>query len=203
MPAVIVAAGILGLAAMWRLIAARRIGFWPGTSIAFAIVGTAAVFARPPGTFDAFALLAGAGSGIVLYAATRVAVGLLAPVAPFAASVTDVYRRSDEVPWPAVWLLTLVIAVPGEELFWRGLVLPELQEATSLVAGAVLAWIGYVLVNAMSRNVAILIAAVACGGWWTILASFEHVVAAVTSHLAWTGLMLAWPPALHRAKVTG
>jgi membrane protease YdiL (CAAX protease family) len=202
MPALVAAAGALLQAATWRLIAVRRIGFWQATSVTFAIVGAAAVWVRPPGSLDAMALVIGTGSGVVLYLATRVVVGLLGSVKPFASSVTEVYGRSAEIPTGAVWVLTLIVAVPGEELFWRGLVVPELQDATSLVIGAFLAWLGYVTVNALSRNLAILVAAVVGGAWWTVLGSFEHVAAPIASHLTWTGLMLAWPPRAGRAKVS-
>lgn len=198
---ILIGAGVLGQAVVWRLIAARRLLFWFGTSAAFAILGVAATLLRPPGFPEARAIALGIGSGILLYAATRVVVRLLAPVRAFAASVPEVYRRSEEIPMAAVWLLTLAVAVPGEELFWRGLVAPELQDATSVVLGAFLAWFGYVAINAISRNVAILVAAGVCGGLWTILGSLEGVAAPLASHLIWTGLMLAWPPAVDRAKV--
>ena len=198
---VVIGAGVLVQAAMWRLIDARRVAFWPATSVAFAILGVAATLLRPPGTPGARSLALGIGSGIVLYAATRIVVRLLAPVAPFAASVTEIYRRSGEIPRPAVWLLTLALAVPGEELFWRGLVLPELQDATSVLLGAVLAWLGYVAVNAISRSLPIVLAAGVGGAWWTFLGSLEGVDSPLASHLIWTGLMLAWPPAVDRAKV--
>jgi membrane protease YdiL (CAAX protease family) len=201
MVAAVVAAGVLAQAAMWWLIAARRLSFWPVTSVAFAILGTAAVLVRPHGSTDLLALVVGAGSGIVLYGATRVVVGLLARIRPFASSMTEVYGRSEEIPGAAVWVLTLAIAIPGEELFWRGFVLPELQDATSVAAGAGLAWLGYVAVNAISGNLAILAAAVVGGALWTVLGSVHDVGAPIASHLAWTSLMLAWPPAADRAKV--
>lgn len=201
MEAAVVAAGVLGQAAVSWLIAARRTRFWPATSILFAILGTAAVLVREPGTVDLAAIAIGAGSGVALYLATRLVVGRLVRVAPFASSVSDVYGRSTEIATPLVWVLTLAVAVPGEELFWRGLVLPELQDATSVVVGAALAWAGYVAVNALSRNLAIAAAAVVCGAWWTVLGSLGDVAGPIASHLTWTGLMLAWPPAPDRAMV--
>jgi uncharacterized protein len=201
MAAFVIGAGILLQAAAWRLIAVGRVAFWPATSITFVLLGVAAVLVRDAGSFEAWALTLGVGSGIVLYVATRSALGLLVRAAPFAASVGEVYGRSREVSTPLVWVLTLVVAVPGEELFWRGLVLPELQDATTVIVGACLAWIGYVAVNAVSRNLAILAAAVVCGGCWTVLGSVDDVAAPVASHLMWTSLMLAWPPTGDRAKV--
>jgi membrane protease YdiL (CAAX protease family) len=197
----VVAAGVLAQAAMWWLIAARRARFWPATSVTFAFLGIAAVLARVPGPTDGPSLVVGAGSGVVLYGATFVVVGHLARIPPFASSMTDVYGRSEEIPSAAVWVLTVAIAVPGEELFWRGVVLPELQDATSVVVGAGLAWLGYVAVNAISRNLSILAAAVVGGALWTLLGSVDDVGSPIASHLVWTGLMLAWPPAADRAKV--
>jgi membrane protease YdiL (CAAX protease family) len=196
-----IGAGILVQVATWRLIAVSRVAFWPATSITFVVLGVAAVLVRDPGSFDAPALALGVGSGIVLYVATRIALGVLVRAAPFAASMGEVYGRSGELSTALVWVLTLVVAVPGEELFWRGLVLPELQDATTVIVGGCLAWLGYVAVNAVSRNLAILAAAIVCGGCWTILGAVDDVAAPVASHLVWTSLMLAWPPTGDRAKV--
>ena len=169
MVAAVVAAGVLAQAAMWWLISARRVPFWPATSVTFAILGIAAVLVGIPGSTDAASLLVGVGSGAALYGATRVVVAsLLERIPPFAASVSDVYGRSQEVPGTAAWELTLAIAIPGEELFWRGLVLSELQEITSIAVGAGLAWFGYVLANAVLRNLSILAAAVVGGALWTV-----------------------------------
>jgi membrane protease YdiL (CAAX protease family) len=202
MTAAVIAAGVLVQAAVWWSIATRRTAFWPATSVTFAILGVAAILLRPPGAPGARSLALGVGSGVVLYAATRVVVPFLVPVGPFTPSAKEAYGRGEEIPGPAVWLLTLAVAVPGEELFWRGLVLPEIQDATSVLLGAFLAWLGYMAINAISRNLSIVIAAGVCGAWWTFLGSLEGVASPLASHLIWTCLMLAWPPAVDRAKVT-
>jgi uncharacterized protein len=202
MVAAVVAAGVLAQAVMWWLISVRRVPFWPATSATFAILGIAAVLVRPPGSTDVPSLLVGAGSGAALYGATRVVVAsLLERLPSFASSVSDVYGRSQEVPGTAVWVLTLAIAIPGEELFWRGLVLSELQDITSAAVGVGLAWLGYVAANAVLRNLSILAAAVVGGAVWTVLGSVRDVGAAVASHLVWTSLMLLWPPRAARGKV--
>ena len=202
MVAAVVVAGVLVQAAIWWLISARRVPFWPATSATFALLGIASVLVRPPGSTDVSSVLIGAGSGAALYGATRVVVAsLLERIPSFASSVSDVYGRSQEVPGTAVWVLTLAIAIPGEELFWRGLVLSELQEITSVAVGAGLAWLGYVVANAVLRNLSILAAAVVGGAVWTVLGSVRDVGAAVASHLVWTSLMLLWPPRAARGKV--
>jgi hypothetical protein len=202
MVAAVVAAGVLAQAAMWWLISARRVPFWPATSATFAILGIAAVLVGAPASTDVSSLLVGAASGAVLYSATRLVVAsLLERIPSFASSVSDVYGRSQEVPGTAVWVLTLAIAIPGEELFWRGLVLSELQDITSAAVGVGLAWLGYVAANAVLRNLSILAAAVVGGAVWTVLGSVRDVGAAVASHLVWTSLMLLWPPRAARGKV--
>lgn len=202
MVAAVVVAGVLVQAAIWWLISARRVPFWPATSATFALLGIASVLVRPPGSTDVSSVLIGAGSGAALYGATRVVVAsLLERIPSFASSVSDVYGRSQEVPGTAVWVLTLAIAIPGEELFWRGLVLSELQDITSAAVGVGLAWLGYVAANAVLRNLSILAAAVVGGAVWTVLGSVRGVGAAVASHLMWTSLMLLWPPRAARGKV--
>ena len=202
MVAAVVVAGVLVQAAIWWLISARRVPFWPATSATFALLVIASVLVRPPGSTDVSSVLIGAGSGAALYGATRVVVAsLLEQIPSFASSVSDVYGRSQEVPGTAVWVLTLAIAIPGEELFWRGLVLSELQDITSAAVGVGLAWLGYVAANAVLRNLSILAAAVVGGAVWTVLGSVRDVGAAVASHLMWTSLMLLWPPRAARGKV--
>jgi hypothetical protein len=202
MTAFVIGAGIVLQVVAWRLIATRRVPFWPATSVTFAILGIAAVLVRSPGSTELSSLLVGAGSGAALYGATRVVVAsVLERIPSFASSVSDVYERSEEVPGTAVWVLTLAIAIPGEELFWRGLVLPELQDVTSVAVGAGLAWLGYVAANAILRNLSILAAAVVGGALWTVVGAVRDVDAAVASHLVWTSLMLLWPPRAARGKV--
>lgn len=204
MPTIVLVGGAFAQAVAWWLVARRRLPFWPTTSITFAVLGVAAALVLPDGCcpFESSVLAVGVASGLALYVATRAAVAALARSARFAASVTGAYRRAEHVPSIAVWALTLAVAVPGEELFWRALVLPELQDATSILGGAVLAWLGYIAVNALGGEIAFLVAAVVCGAAWTALGVYDPLVAPLSSHLLWTGLMLAWPPGPHRAKVT-
>ena len=135
--AAVIGAGVLVLAATWWLIGTRRVAFWPATSVAFAILGVAAILLRPPGARRRLAR-SRSGSDPASLSTQRRAWWFpsscpLPPSLPLRRRSTGGPRRS---PVPAVWLLTLAIAVPGEELFWRGLVLPELQDATSVVLGA-------------------------------------------------------------------
>jgi membrane protease YdiL (CAAX protease family) len=88
-----------------------------------------------------------------------------------------------------------VLSVPGEELFWRGLVQPELAEAVDAPAlGALIAWAAYVAANLPSRNLAIVAGAVVGGAVWSGLGWWSGgPLAPLVSHLAWTALMISFP----------
>jgi uncharacterized protein len=198
--------GVLVQVVVWRLVVRDRLPFWPATATTFAVIGIASILAADPSCCREWGIGAAGGigsvSGLALYGATRLVVDLGTRRPPVRAAVADVYRRSEETTKLAALALTLVIAVPGEELFWRGLVLPELSETTTSVVGASLAWATAVVVNAVWASAPLLAGAVVGGALWTALAVWSGgVVAAIASHLVWTGLMLLWPPPAARGKV--
>jgi CAAX protease family protein len=191
---------------VWRLVARGRVPFWPATATIFAAIGIASLLAGDPSccreTEAVVASLVGVASGLAFYGATRVVVGLATRQPLIRGAVVDLYRRSQETSFVTVVALTLVIAVPGEEVFWRGFVLPELRDATGSVTGAILTWAAAVGVNAAWASAPLLAGAVVGGALWTGLASWSGgVVAPVASHLVWTGLMLVWPPLAARDMV--
>jgi membrane protease YdiL (CAAX protease family) len=202
----VVAVGVVAQVVVWRLVVRDRLAFWPATATTFAVLGIASLLAGDPSccreTQVAAAFGVGAVSGLMLYGATRVVVDVAARHPLVHGAVADVYRRSKETTVLTALALTLVISVPGEELFWRGLVLPELSEATTSATGALLTWSAAVGVNAAWASAPLLAGAVVGGALWTGLAVWSGgVVAPVASHLVWTGLMLVWPPSAARDKV--
>ena len=207
MDATLVAVGIVVQAVVWRLAALERLPFWPATTATFTALGIAALLAGEPAccaaTTAAGSAAVGAASGSLLFVATRAVVGIATRYPSLRGAVAGIYRRSEETPVALAFVVTLAVAVPGEELFWRGLVQPELGNATAPLLGAVLAWLGYVGVNAASASLPLLAGSVVGGAVWTTLAVWSHgVVAPIASHVVWTGLMLAWPPAAARGKVS-
>ena len=206
MPEAVLVVGVLMQVVVWRLVVRGRLPFWPATATTFAAIGIAAVVAGKPSccpeTDVALASAVGVASGLVFYGATRVVVDLATRHPVLHGAVADVYRRSQETTFVTALALTLVIAVPGEELFWRGLVLPELSDATGSVTGAILTWAAAVGANAAWASAPLLAGAVVGGALWTGLAAWSGgVVAPVASHLVWTGLMLVWPPPAARDMV--
>jgi membrane protease YdiL (CAAX protease family) len=203
----VVVAGILAQTVAWRLVASGRTRFWPTTAATWAVVGLAAVLAGDQRCCAevpfATALVVGLGWGVVLYAATRLVVEVGARVAPLVAAVVDdVYTREREVPAGVLWAVTLLIVVPAEELFWRGLALPELRRALGSIGGALVAWIAAVGVSASWASLPFLAAAFVSGAVWTALGAWSGgVVAPFASHVVWTAAMIAWRPRTSRAKV--
>jgi CAAX protease family protein len=200
--------GIVLQAIAWRLAATGRTSFWPTSAATWAVVGLAAVLAAPPaccGDLSARAAVGvGAAAGAALYAATRAVVAVATRLPALAAAVGDVYARSRETSPALLWAVTLLVVVPGEELFWRGLAVPELRASAGEVPGAVLAWAAAVAVTALWADLPFLAAAVVGGAVWTSLAVWSGgVVAPLASHLVWTTAMVAWRPRAARAKVLG
>ena len=202
----IVVAGVAVQAIAWRLVALGRARFWPVVGAIWAILGTVSIAigevrcCLDGSVFGAASV--GVASGLVLYVATRLVVAVATRWPPLARAVGSTYGRSDEISAAALWLVTLAIVVPGEELFWRGVATPWLGDAAGSLAGAILAWIASIGVTLAWANAAFLAAAVVGGALWTALAVWSGgVVAPIASHLVWTAFMLAWPPAGGRAKV--
>jgi membrane protease YdiL (CAAX protease family) len=206
MPWAVIVVGVLVQVIVWRLVARDRLPFWAAVTTTFFVLAGASLVVGDPSccreTTSVTASAIGASSGLLLFAATRVVVDLAMRYHVIRRSVAAVYRREEEVSTVAVSVLTLAIVVPGEELFWRGLVLPELSGVTSVALGAVLAWAAWVAVDAAWGSIPLLAGAVVGGALWTGLAAWSGgVVAPVASHLVWTGLMLVWPPPAARDMV--
>jgi len=202
----LVVVGVVAQAIAWRLVALRRVPFWPTVGGTWAIVGTAALVAGDPRCCDdrrlIEALVAGIASGMVLYAATRVVVTFASRWPAIADDVEATYGRSAEAQPAAVWFVSLGVVVPAEELFWRGVATPWLVDATATVPGAILAWLVAVGVAALWGSLPFLAAGAVGGAVWTALAIWSGGVAApIASHVVWTACMIAWRPPTARAKV--
>ena len=111
------------------------------------------------------------------------------------------YSEAAEVSLRRSLVLSLVIMVPSEELFWRGLFQGRLAVAMAAGVAAVVAWSGYVVANVSSRSLPIVAGAVVGGALWNGLAWWSGgVLASLASHILWTGLMLALPPGAGRPR---
>ena len=195
--------GALAEAVGWRLVATGRAMVWRIMPAILLAMGVAAVLARPPVAAtkvgDVVALVVGVGSGVALYVATRVFVAVAGRWEPFRRGVVEKYRDAATISLPASLALSVLIMVPAEELFWRGLFQGRLDQSLTALAAAVWTWFAYVGTNVASGSLPIVAGAVVGGALWTGLALWSGgVLASLLSHMLWTGLMLVLPPGAGR-----
>ena len=198
--------GFAAQAAAWWLLVSRRRDVWRVMTPVLAAMGLAALAVHRPAwapRVDALAAVGvGIAAGLALYGGTRVFVAVVRSWERFRRDSAAMYAQQEGIPLGAALALSLVLSVPGEELFWRGLVQPELADALDASAlGALIAWAAYVAANLPSRNLAIVAGAVVGGavwsgfGWWS-----GGPLAPLVSHLTWTALMISFP-VIRRSEV--
>ena len=137
----------------------------------------------------------GAVAGFLLYLGTRVFVAIALHVPAFARQTQAAYEEAAAADPRRELVLSLLLAVPGEELFWRGLAYRWGATVTSTAVAALVVWALYVLANIPSRSLPIIAGAIVGGALWGALAWWSGgVFAPLASHLLWTGPMLAFPP---------
>jgi membrane protease YdiL (CAAX protease family) len=202
----VIAAGFALEVVAWRAVAAGRASLWRLMVGVFAIHGVVAAVVLPPIASGsetlAVALAAGVGSGLALWAGTLAFVAVAVRWQPFRTDVAERYSRAAEVSLPVAIALSILVAVPGEELFWRNLVQRRFGVSSEML-GAVVAWLGYVAMNTASGSLPFIAGAVVGGAVWGGLAWWSGGIAAsLASHGVWTALMLARPPASGRMEVT-
>ena len=201
----VMVAGLVAEIVGWWFVSARGRDVWRLMPVVLGTMGVAAVLARPPVAASEVtattALAIGLASGLALFLGTRVFVWAAAHWEPFRRDVVEKYSEAAEVSLMRSLLLSLVIMVPSEELFWRGLFQGRLAVAMAAGVAAVVAWFGYVVANLSSRSLPIVAGAVVGGAVWTGLAWWSGgVLASLASHILWTGLMLALPPGAGRPR---
>jgi membrane protease YdiL (CAAX protease family) len=198
MPALVMAAGAVGVVVAWRFVSGGRSLWW-----SMAIVnGTFGLLGLVLGSFEAsprlhpfVAGMLGVGVGGAMWAATRAFVGIAARWPPFARHTSDLYDQRAGLSLTAAVTIAALVVAPGEELFWRGLFQTELAEETSRTSAALLTWAAYAVANAASFRLPIIAGGIVGGAVWGGLAwCTEGVMASTACHVVWTGMMLVVPP---------
>lgn len=190
--------GLVAEATAWWLVAFRHRDVWRVMTPVLAAMGVAAIAAGPPAwsteVDPAVAVAAGAGAGVGLYAATRAFVLVARPWAAFRRHSVGLYLRQGDLSLAGALLLSVALTVPGEEVFWRGFVQPELARTLDPGVAAVVGWAAFVAANVPSRNLAVLASAVVGGAVWSGLGWWSGgALAPLLCHAAWTALMLSFP----------
>ena len=197
------ALGALAEAAGWRVVATGRAVVWRVMPAVLLVMGIGAAIVRRPVAAtevgDMSALAVGLASGLALYAGTLAFVALAARWEPFRRHVADQYRAAADVSLARSLGLSLLIMVPAEEVFWRGLFQARLAQAMVGVAAGAWTWFAYLAVNLASASLPIVAGAIVGGALWAGLAVWSGgMLASLASHMLWTGLMLALPPGAGR-----
>ena len=121
----VMVAGLVAEIVGWWFVSARGRNVWRLMPIVLGTMGVAAVLAQPPVAAAEVTMIAalaiGLASGLALFLGTRVFVWAAAHWEPFRRDVVEKYSEAAEVSLRRSLLLSLVIMVPSEELFWRGL----------------------------------------------------------------------------------
>jgi membrane protease YdiL (CAAX protease family) len=203
----VVALGVVDEAAAWAAVSWGRRSVWRTLPPVLGVMALAALLvtpAREPDVARATAFGVGAASGLALFAATRLFVAVASRWEPFRRHTEESYSLAASTSLPVALALSLLVTVPAEELFWRGLATPELgRMSLGLAGGAVAAWALYVVANAPSRSLTILAGAAVGGAVWAWLGWWSGgVLAPLASHILWTGPMLVFPPGAGRKAAT-
>jgi len=192
--------GALTEGVAWWAISRRGVNVWNTMAPVLVGLGVLALLTGRPALAQdrsiGLAVAVGLASGPALYLATRLFVEVVAPRwRAFRTQSVQMYGRRGARSLGTVLLLSVGLMVPGEELFWRGLVLPELEGSLTGVLGPVVAWAAFVAANVPSFNLAIVAGAAVGGAVWVALATWSGgILAGLLCHAGWTALMLAFPP---------
>jgi len=198
--AVLIAVGLVGQVATWREVRAGRISVWLGMGFTMGVLGVLSLFTGlehlSPKVPWGLAVVVGLATGLGLFAATRIFVAIASSWELFRRHVADIYGNRSGVSLRFALLVAVGLSVPGEELFWRGLVGGQFADLTgSLLAGSAIALAGYVAICAFSANLAVTAGALVGGGLWSLLFLWTGgILAALCSHAVFTGLMILAPP---------
>lgn len=205
MRAAVIGAGLVAEMAGWWLVATGRRDVWRSMPLILGAMGIAALLVAPvttPEVGRSVAFGAGIAAGVVLFVGTKAFVWIASAWEPFRRDTLAKYQEAAEVPLRTSLVLSLLVMVPAEELFWRGLTQQTLAgTGLDAIDGAAIAWSLYVVANLPSRSLPIVAGAVVGGavwaglGWWS-----GGVLAPLGSHILWTGLMLALPPGAGRKE---
>jgi membrane protease YdiL (CAAX protease family) len=195
------AAGPFAVGVAWSLVRRDVLSVWAAMAPTLGSLGLlAALTGRIRLAGDLATLTAagaGAGAGLALYGATAAFMYVFRNWPLLARQAVGIYKLRGGLSPGAALAVSVLVAVPGEELYWRGLVQPLAIAETGwpTVAAAAAVWLVYLGANAFSRSLPILLGAAVGGASWVALAALTGGVAAsIGCHAVWTGLMILRPP---------
>lgn len=191
---------ILIAAILWLIMFRMNlIPFWPLMILSTSVLaGFALLYARNYILFriQLIEIIIGILSSFVLYGVFYIGNIAIRQSLPFASQeIGTIYLlRENYKPWFLTLTLLLPIG-PGEELFWRGMVLGRLCRELPLRLALLLSSLIYAAVHIPSGNLTLIGAAFAGGIFWSILYIWRrNILAPVISHTLWDILVFVYFP---------
>jgi membrane protease YdiL (CAAX protease family) len=157
---------------------------WTALVLSNAVLAVLGFFAgRPRFRFNPFNLSIGALSAAALYGASSLALSFDAIAAPAAA----LFQWKGDHP-PSYLLATIVIAVLGEELFWRGTAVPiDRRPVRAVLLGALC----FAAAHIASGSWLLVAAALGMGvAWGSLYVLTRDLTAPLVCHLLWDSWVL-------------
>lgn len=191
--------GVVAVALAWLLVRKGWAAVWTAMGGVMGVAGVVALAServRASGKLSvAIALAIGVVAGIALYVATSIFLRATRGWDALNRDSDTLYAQRDDHTLGRTLFIALLIVVPGEELFWRGLVQSLGAQAFGDVVGALLAWAGYIIANLASGSLPIILGVVVGGFVWGLLALCSGgILASLACHAVWTGLMIVRRP---------
>jgi membrane protease YdiL (CAAX protease family) len=193
------AVGAAGVALAWVAVRTKLASVWGAMGLVLGLLGIVSLASERVHFVDELSPIAsaltGLAAGILLYVATWAFFGVAGNWGPLARHTDELYEQRHGVTLARALAVAALIVVPGEEFFWRGFVQGFAAGQLGAIGGALVAWAVYVAANAASGSVPVIIGVAVGGAVWAGLAVWPGgVLAAVVSHMAWTGLMILRRP---------
>lgn len=182
------ASGFFCLFSPWT----RGIPFWPVMVAMALLLATGSLILdrkelKPIYEFKLSYVFLGLFSAVFLYVTFWIGHFISTLILPFAAGQVDsIYAiKEGQNRWLIAALLVFIIG-PGEEIFWRGFVLPRLSRRYGFVIGFIAATAIYALVHIWSFNLMLIAASALCGAFWGLMfVATGKLWPCIISHAVW------------------
>ena len=193
------AVGAACIALAWLAIRHKIASVWGAMGLVAGLLGVIALASERVGFIDRTTVPGAAGlglaAGVVLYLATWGFMSVAGGWGPLARHTDDLYEHRHGVTLARALAIAVLVVAPAEELFWRGMVQGVLSEELGTVAGAAAGWALYVVANAASGSIPVILGVAVAGAVWAGLAAWSGgVLVSIVCHAVWTGLMILRRP---------
>jgi membrane protease YdiL (CAAX protease family) len=192
-------AGAVAVALAWVVVRRGIASVWGAMGLVVGLLGVISLASEQVRLIDRFdvgaSVLIGAVTGVGLYLATWAFMIAAAGWGPLSRHTDELYESRHGVTLARALTIAALVVVPGEELFWRGVVQGLAASELGTVGGAVAGWLAYVAASAASGSLPVILGTAVGGAVWAGLAVWSGgVLVPMVCHGVWTGLMILRRP---------